>query len=160
VKIIKIYTDGSYRPDSDRGALAFLAITKENGIDKVIVENAESFDVDISINTIEIFCIIKALDWLISNGYSPKKYRFHIYTDSHNAFIGLSEQLPIWKKNNFKNKSNKEIWIYLNNHLEKFKSIHFHWIPSHDGNKWNERVDELCRIMLDDNLGKKIITNV
>ena len=59
-----------------------------------------------------------------------------------------------WKKNGWKTSSkkpvkNKELWIKLNNQIERH-TIHWQWVKGHAGYKHNEIADYLARKFIED----------
>lgn len=165
MKILKIYTDGSYKPSIKLGATAFV-ILKEN---KLITEFSRLYEQspspDAKVNThniMELQAAIDALNWLRSNNYSPKKYRIYLYTDSQYVQLGLT-LVKRWRNNGWKNNQRRKIknpllWKYLDDLISnEFESLYVQWIEGHTGdNKWNTRADELCRATIKRNLANNI----
>lgn len=153
MKIIKIYTDGGYKPKLKKGSIAFLII--KDG--KMIQEYSRAITSDDLTNTaMELYAILKALNWVRSNNLSPKKHIVYLYTDSQQIQLGLSSWMYKWKDNNWKNSRNKPI-KYLNLWkkiydmiVSEFYDFHPQWIEGHVGDSNNSRVDELCRIAMKD----------
>ena len=62
---------------------------------------------------------------------------------------GITTWLKNWEKNGFKtankkNVKNKELWILLDKYAKKHKVL-WEWVKAHNGNEYNELVDELAR---------------
>jgi len=162
MKIIKIYTDGGYKPSIKIGAIAFL-ILKEG---KLLIEYNRTFnEAELSNNKMEMMAVIKALNWLRSNGNKLKGYRVYLYTDSQYVQLGITEWLTKWKKDNWKNSrgkpvKNKILWLTIDNLIQtEFSSLHVNWIEGHNGDRYNERVDELCTISMKSFIKSKIEVN-
>lgn len=147
MKILKIYTDGGL--SSSVGASAFLILDKKNN---VIVESVTTYDVELDNNKFELVAIINALNWLRSNGFSPKKYRIYVYTDHQPTQLGLCEYLSLWKRESWIQEIKfKSLWQYIDLIVDtEFSSIYFQWLPKSTNNLWHQRVDELCTIAMKD----------
>ena len=151
MKIIKIYTDGGYKSDINKGAIAFLVIKEGKQIFECskIVEEGE-----MSNTVMEMKAILTALNWLRSNKISPKQYMIYLYTDSQQIQISITNWLEKWKKNKWRNSRNKpvkhlELWKKIDNLISnEFPNLYVHWIEGHKGDNYNSRVDELCTITM------------
>ena len=67
-----------------------------------------------------------------------------IYTDSVYVQKGITEWIFSWKKKNFKDVKNVELWKELDQMASKFK-IEWNWVKAHNGDKYNEIADSLAR---------------
>ena len=59
-----------------------------------------------------------------------------------------------WKKNGWKTASkkpvkNKELWIKLNNQIERH-TVNWQWVKGHTGHKYNEMADSLARKFIEE----------
>ena len=161
MKVIKIYTDGGYRRKSKIGAYSYVTLIDD------IIDKKESMAVPeinglkVTNNTMELQAVIKSLsqlNWYMSNGYKTNNCIVYLWTDSQYVQLGLTEWIHNWKRNGWKNASNKPIhnkklWIELNELFEKlnkfYKSINIQWVEGHSGDKWNDEVDKMCNNAMD-----------
>lgn len=152
MKVLNVYTDGGFRKALGCGAYAFAIIDNSN---KVLHSQSKAYGIDdksitVTNNTMEMIAVIKALNWIKSNGYNPADHRIYVYTDSQYVQLGITEWLANWKRNNWRNASrkpvkNKELWVIMEKLVRfDFPSLHLQWVQGHDGNKWNEYVDDIC----------------
>ena len=156
MKIIKIYTDGAYKPSTNIGAAAFL-IYQDN---QFLCESAKSYnDVDKnSSNCMELQAAINAFNWLRSSKIDTNNVIIYVYTDSQIVQVTMSTWIHKWKENNWKNSRNRtpahiDMWIYFYNLLQNhFGTVYFNWIEGHNGDENNTRVDKLCKTVI--NAGK------
>ena len=81
-----------------------------------------------TISETETYCILKAINYVISNGYSREIW---IFSDSQAAIQRIS------KASNF---ISNQIRIESNKY-----HIHLHWCPGHEGIAGNELADNLAR---------------
>lgn len=160
MKILKIYTDGGLSLPNSIGAAAFVIIDKKN---KVITESVITYHEkeELDNNKYELLAIINALNWLRSNGYSPKQYRIYVNTDHQPTQLGLCVNLPLWRKDNWKHDIQfKILWKYIDMIIRtEFKSIHIQWLPKSAQNIWHKRVHELCTIAMKNFKKSKIEVN-
>lgn len=160
MKILKIYTDGAYKPSIKKGAASFIVL-QDN---QILCEASKVYQDSVpnTNNRMELEALINALNWVRSSGYSPKDYRFYVYTDSQYVQLGITNRLAKWKENGWKNSKNVTVknqflWHYIDSLLSnEFESIFINWIEGHNGDKWNVAVDELCKIALKHGKGENI----
>ena len=93
-------------------------------------------------NQMELTAAIKALE------YFKHKEELNIFTDSKYLKDGIESWIINWKKNGWRTKNkkpvkNKELWIKLDNQIQKHK-INWHWVKGHSDNPENDRCDELA----------------
>ena len=72
---------------------------------------------------------------------------------------GITEWLPGWKKNGWKNSAkkpvaNRDLWELLEA-LTLKHDVKFHWVKGHNGHPDNERVDEAARVAIADMLAAR-----
>lgn len=70
------------------------------------------------------------------------------YTDSEYVKNGISDWLPIWKRNGWRTKSKKpvkndDLWRALDSEASKHK-VEWRWLKGHAGHLGNERCDQLA----------------
>ncbi len=136
-QIIEIYTDGSCLGNPGKGGWGAILLYK--GHQKKI-SGAKS---DTTNNQMELKAVIEALKQI------KKSLKIIIYTDSKYVKDGITSWIISWKKNGWKTADKKpvkntELWqeldILASNH-----QIEWRWVKAHNGNKYNELVDELAR---------------
>jgi ribonuclease HI len=165
MKILKVYTDGRYIPRLKSGATSFIVLEVLPEENKLLTESAKFYQMKISdkvtyYNTnhkMEIQAVINSLNWLRSNGYN-KSHRVYVYTDSQNIQLAVDDWMAKWKQRDWMTSAgtmvkNKEMWEKLDVMSDEFESLFINWVQGHNGDKWNERADELCRVVMEDKLG-------
>lgn len=142
-KYIEIFTDGACSGNPGPGG--WCAILKYNNHEKII----SGFDKDATNNKMELTAIIKALEII------KRKSRIKVYSDSQYLIKGITEWLPKWIKNNWKNSKkeevqNKALWqkLYL---LSQKHEIEWIWIKGHEGHPENEKCDLIAKKMIAEN---------
>lgn len=159
MKVIKIYTDGGYRRKSKLGAYAYVILINGVIVKEYKLAVPQNEGIKVTNNTMEMNAVLKALNWLVSNGYKAEDYVVYVWTDSQYVQLGLTEWIHNWKKNGWKNASrkpieNKDLWNKLDNlfnNLGKvYKSINIQWVEGHSGDEWNDKVDALCNEAMDE----------
>lgn len=143
-KYIEIFTDGACSGNPGPGG--WCAILKYNNHEKII----SGFDKDATNNKMELTAIIKALEII------KRKSRIKVYSDSQYLIKGITEWLPKWIKNNWKNSKkeevqNKVLWqkLYL---LSQKHEIEWIWIKGHEGHPENEKCDLIAKKIIVENL--------
>ncbi len=136
------YTDGACSGNPGPGGWAAILMAKS--ADKII-QRKEIFggEIDTTNNRMELTAVIKALSAL------NKKTTITIVSDSKYVINGITKWLNGWKKNDWKNASNKpvknvDLWQKLDE-LIRTHSVTFEWVKGHDNNEENERADFLAR---------------
>lgn len=71
-----------------------------------------------------------------------------IYTDSTYVQKGITEWIIGWKKKNWKDVKNPDLWKKLD-HACQGRQIAWHWIKGHAGHEGNERADQLANLGAD-----------
>ncbi|XID75476.1 DNA polymerase III subunit epsilon [Alkanindiges sp. WGS2144] len=66
-----------------------------------------------------------------------------IYTDSKYVKDGITQWITGWKKKNWRNVKNPDLWQKLDQ-LNQGRQIEWHWIKGHAGHAGNERADMLA----------------
>ena len=70
-----------------------------------------------------------------------------IFTDSQYVKRGITEWIDGWIKKNWKNVKNVDLWQELYP-LSKQYDIDWQWVRGHNGDKYNERADELANLAI------------
>lgn len=137
----KIYTDGSCLGNPGAGGYAAIIID-ENG-NREEISGGENFTTN---NRMELSAAIFALKKI------PVGSNVELTTDSSylkNAFT--QNWLTNWKKRGWVAAGggavkNQDLWLELDE-LISSRHVNFQWVKGHAGNSYNERCDELARIV-------------
>lgn len=125
--MINIYTDGAYSPTRNQGGWAFIVV--DDTSDKVIFELSDAV-ADTTNNRMEIEAVLRALLYIKFTNLESCK----IYSDSLYVIGTICDG---WKRN-----KNQDLWEVFDKLKQPgVKYIH---VKGHDGNKFNERCDELA----------------
>jgi ribonuclease HI len=91
-------------------------------------------------NRMELTAAIQALSEI------KRDIIIEVYTDSTYLKNGITLWLEQWKISNWKKGKikNIDLWQKLDN-LATGKTISWHWVKSHAGNKYNEEADKLAK---------------
>lgn len=134
-KSINIYTDGSSRGNPGPGGYGIVMEQKGTGYFK---EFSEGFRTTTN-NRMELLAVIEAL-----NKIKTKNANVVVYTDSKYVADSVEKKWVFnWKKNNFKNKKNIDLWTKFLK-IYPTHSIKFIWIKGHNNHPQNERCDNLA----------------
>jgi len=123
-KRITIYTDGSCSPNPGRGGWAYIAV-----VDDVEICDAGR-DNNTTNNKMELTAVIEAI-----KAFSLEK-NFRIYSDSQ---LTIRCALGTWRRN-----KNLHLWKQYDKY-SKDKDIKFTWVKAHNGDRYNELVDQLAK---------------
>ncbi|MFA6585895.1 MAG: ribonuclease H [Candidatus Paceibacterota bacterium] len=158
-KII-IYTDGAARGNPGPA-----------GWGAIIIDGKKVFEIGgaskhATNNQMELTAPIEALKYMKNSGIYPhpaspygrgrsKEGVFEVFSDSKYVILGITEWIFNWQKNNWRNAAkkpvlNKELWEELYELTKLFK-IKWIYVEGHNGNKWNERADEIATNFADGN---------
>lgn len=137
MEIIQIYTDGSCLGNPGPGGWAAILLYKKAR--KEIHGN----EPNTTNNRMELMAAIKGLEAL------KKPLPIHIYTDSSYLKDGITKWLKSWQLNGWKTASkkpvkNQDLWERLADLQNKYDII-WNWVKAHNGDEYNEAVDQLAR---------------
>ncbi len=132
---ITIYTDGACKGNPGIGGYG--AILEYNGHRKEIC----GYELTTTNNRMELTAVIEALK-LIKHQCNVK-----VYTDSQYVQKGMTEWISGWKQKNWSKVKNVDLWQELDTLANEHK-VTWHWVKAHNGDKWNERADELANIAI------------
>ncbi len=128
-----IYTDGSCIGNPGPGGWAF----------NVILDNQE-YDVsggekdDTTNNRMELTAVIEALTFV------PENLDLKIYSDSMYVINGITKWMKNWKRKNFMQVKNTDLWKRLDK-LSENRKISWNYVKAHNGDLKNELVDKLAK---------------
>ena len=136
-----VYTDGSCLGNPGAGGWAFMIIHDDGGQTRKWGSNIYTTN-----NQMELQAVIESIKHL----NTCEDESIELYTDSNYVKKGINEWIYSWKKNEWKNSSNKEIknlilWKELDSLIQSNINIEFKWIKAHSGNIYNETVDSLAK---------------
>lgn len=137
METIRIYTDGSCLGNPGPGGWGAILLYKK--AKKVLMGN----EAETTNNRMELMAAIKGLEAV------KKPLPIHIFTDSTYLRDGVTKWLKGWQSNGWKtaNKKpvkNQDLWEELAK-LEKNHDVVWNWVKAHNGDKYNEEVDDLAR---------------
>jgi len=133
--IINIYTDGSSRGNPGPGGYGIVMEHLQTGYFK---EFSQGFRKTTN-NRMELMAVIEALKKL-----KKTDSNIVIYTDSKYVSDSVEKKWVFkWKKNNFKNKKNIDLWSEFLNIYPSY-TMRFMWIKGHNNHPQNERCDYLA----------------
>lgn len=151
-KII-IYTDGAARGNPGPAGWAAILI---NGKKIFEIGGASKHATN---NQMELTAPIEALRYLQKNKMNMP---IEFFSDSKYVILGITEWIFNWQKNNWRNATkkpvlNKELWEELYKLSQEFtcspnrRGIKWNYVEGHNGDKWNERADEIATNFADGN---------
>ena len=123
-KIPDIYTDGSCLANPGGASGWAFGIIENN--EEWFMSGGEKSSTN---NRMELLAVIEALDFVQGNEYN-------IYTDSN---LTLKCAKKEWKR-----KSNLDLWTMFDK-VSSGKKLHWFWVKAHNGNKYNEIVDQMAK---------------
>lgn len=134
---IEIYTDGSCLKNPGSGGFAAI-ILKDDKVVKAISGGKEHT----TNNVMELLGAISGLT------YAKKLFGSSIpitlYSDSMYVIDGITKYYRFWEADGWTNRKNKELWWNLID-AKKGLNISWKWVKAHNGNHYNEQVDQLAR---------------
>ena len=142
--MINIYTDGACSGNPGIGGWGVVILVNKQ---EILLNGGDQLTTN---NKMELTAAIKALE------YFETKKNLTIYTDSKYVKDGIESWIINWKKNGWKTSTkkivkNKELWIQLDNLINKH-NVTWKWVKGHSGLKFNEKADELARKYIESNI--------
>jgi len=103
-------------------------------------------------NQMELTAPIEALKYIKKHKVD---YSIGIVSDSKYVILGITEWIFNWQKNNWRNANkkpvlNRELWEKLYNLTQELKPK-WTYVKGHNGDKYNERADEIATSFADGN---------
>jgi len=144
-KII-IYTDGAARGNPGKAGWGVVIIL---GNKVVEIGGASKHATN---NQMELIAPIEAFKYLKK---TKTNVLVEVFSDSKYMILGITEWISNWQKKNWKNAAkkpvlNKELWQELYKLSQQFK-IKWIYVEGHNGDKYNERADEIATSFADSN---------
>ncbi len=134
--IVTVYTDGACKGNPGMGGWG--AILKYKDTIKEIYGACPNT----TNNRMELTAVIESLKLL------KRQSHLAIYTDSQYVQKGMTEWIFGWKKKNWKDVKNVDLWLELDQLAAEHK-IDWHWVRGHNGDIGNERADMLANYAID-----------
>ncbi len=136
-EIVQIYTDGSCLGNPGPGGWGAILLYKKA---KKLLQGNEP---ETTNNRMELMAAIKGLEAV------KRPLPIHVYTDSSYVKDGITKWLKGWLRNGWKtaNKKpvkNQDLWEQLAA-LEEKHDVVWNWVKAHNGDEYNEEVDDLAR---------------
>jgi ribonuclease HI len=134
--VVEIFTDGACTNNPGPGGWG--AILRSGRHEKEI-HGGEPATTN---NRMELMAAIQGLESLTR----PSTVR--VYTDSQYLRRGVTEWMPVWKRNGWKTKEKKpvknvDLWMRLDSVTQQH-DVRWFWVKGHAGHPENERADELA----------------
>ena len=130
--VVEIFTDGACSGNPGSGGWG--AILRYKGKEKELSGGY----IETTNNRMELTAAICALEVL------KKSSNVVLTTDSIYVIRGITEWIHNWKKKNWKNVKNPDLWQRLDDVVKKH-NIKWKWVKGHTGHIENERCDVLAR---------------
>lgn len=157
---IQIYTDGGFQFASGtippQGSYGYVILVND-----MVIEGSGLVDWHKQTTQVaEMYAIFKALEFFVVNDFPSKDFSLYIHSDSKYCVNTLNEWYAKWSCNGSvipKGKENVDLWSKIWDLKKQFFFVKMIWVKGHDGDKWNERVDDLNQIALGRVPKKKVI---
>ena len=132
LKEVTIYTDGSCLGNPGNGGYCAILFYKEH---KKVLSAGYKLTTN---NRMELLAVITALNAL------KMPCRVNLFSDSKYVIDGITKWIASWKKRNWKNVQNVELWKQLSEITSKHM-ITWNWVKGHDNDIYNNECDEFAR---------------
>ncbi|MGE8599828.1 MAG: DNA polymerase III subunit epsilon [Acinetobacter calcoaceticus] len=133
---ITLYVDGACRGNPGLGGWGAYVITEQ------VEHKLFGGEPDTTNNRMELTAAIEGVS------FCPTDAHLIIWTDSNYVKQGITEWIHGWKKKNWKDVKNPDLWQKLDA-VCAGRNIEWHWIKGHAGHAGNEMADELANIGAD-----------
>ena len=139
-----IYTDGACSGNPGPGGWGVLM---QYGSTEKTLKGGE---LETTNNRMELMAAIQGLEAL------TRSCKALVYTDSTYVKNGITEWVPNWKANNWRNKAkkpvkNKDLWQRLDEQADKH-DLQWSWVKAHVGIEGNQKADQLANQGIDERL--------
>jgi ribonuclease HI len=136
-KMVTMTTDGGANPNP--GPAGWGVLIRQNGKFLCLWKHYPKS----SNNVMEISAVIAGLNFL------PPDMVIWLSTDSQYVQKGISEWMPKWKRNGWRNAkkagvANKSLWLALEAAIARHRRVEFTWVKAHSGILHNEIADTLA----------------
>lgn len=133
--MLTVYTDGSCLGNPGLGGMGIVVI---HG-DEVIMELGIPSGEITTNNRMELGAVTYIIRKLLDNEFTE----MHIVTDSNYVVKGATEWIGGWKKKNFKNVKNDDLWCDMAYLLDEV-TVSFQWVKGHNKHQFNEMADRVA----------------
>lgn len=130
-----IYTDGACKGNPGIGGWGAIMMFGDKS------KEINGYAPNTTNNRMELTAVIEALKNI------KRHCEIIIYTDSQYVQRGMTEWLEGWIKKNWKNVKNPDLWQELAKLAAQYP-IEWRWVRGHNGDKYNERADELANLAI------------
>lgn len=130
---ITLYVDGACKGNPGLGGWGAYIITET---EKHKLCGGEP---DTTNNRMELMAAIEGI------AFCPMDAKLVLWTDSNYVKRGITEWIENWKKKNWKDVKNPDLWKRLDATC-KNRDIDWHWIKGHAGHEGNEMADQLANL--------------
>lgn len=138
---IKLYTDGSCLGNPGRGGCAAILTFKDNR-----KQMCAGYKLTTN-NRMELMAVIIGLEAI-----KRKNVKVIIYSDSKYVINSFEKKwIYNWEKENFKGRTNADLFIKLLELYKSFQAVEFIWVKGHSGHDENENCDALAVSMSSNN---------
>ena len=143
-----VYTDGACKNNPGLGGYGIVIFIKDINENILKKEIKEAFE-NTTNNKMELLSVIVALKEF------DEPYKINLFTDSKYVTDAINKNwLLSWEKQNYRigkkdEVKNIDLWRELSN-LLNYHEVSFNWVKGHNGNKYNERCDELANIAINE----------
>lgn len=146
---ITIYTDGAARGNPGRAGWGAVIMFHHDKLKVIEIGGRTKHATN---NQMELTSAIEGLKYL-KKKMSKIPFDIEIFADSKYVILGATEWIHGWIKNNWRNSAkkpvlNQELWEELHTLTEEFKPK-WHYVKGHNGDKWNDRADEIATSFAD-----------
>lgn len=157
---VSLWTDGGCRGNGKFSGPSGIGIILEIE-NQLPIYYAERLHFDPNTNNkAEIYAVSKGLKLLLDkykNDNSFIQNSLIIYTDSDYVLKGATRWIKSWRQNNWftvnnEKVKNKELWIDLDNQMQRVKQdfdVSFQLVKGHSGIDFNEKCDKLANYAMD-----------
>lgn len=142
--MLKVYTDGATSGNPGPGGWGFV-IYEEDGHEACSGQGGFKKTTN---NRMELMAVLEAMVCLFN--YDETDRDITIHSDSAYVVNALTKGwLQGWRRRDWQTSTgtdvkNVDLWIQIYELLRYFPKLRFQWVRGHNGNKGNERADELA----------------
>lgn len=152
---IVIYTDGAARGNPGKaGWAAVILLSQNSGAPRAIHEIGGRTD-HATNNMMELTAAIEGLKYVETRKITVRQdLAVEVFADSKYVINGVNEWIHNWLKNNWRTAANKpvlnqELWQELHALNQSVRPI-WYYVKGHNGDRWNDRADEIATSFADD----------
>ena len=134
----EMYVDGACRGNGKADAVGGWGVyvpNRDGGSDVELFGG----EVGTTNNRMELKAAIEGIGYAKANSLE----NIDIYTDSNYVKQGITDWIKGWKRRNWANVKNRDLWEVLDKLNESVKP-NWHWVRGHDVNEGNIKADQLA----------------